>query len=72
MSINTTNKELGEGGVFCNNDGVNCSTVQQATNPKYKVHWSSLVILVNPQISELCEGALSLLSKEENLQIIYF
>lgn len=37
MSINTTNKELGEGGVFCNNDGGNCSTVQQATNPKYKL-----------------------------------
>lgn len=37
MLINNINKELGEGCVFHNDDGVNCSAVQQATNAKHKL-----------------------------------
>lgn len=37
MSVNTADKELGKGCVFCNNNGVNCPTVQQAKNAKFQL-----------------------------------
>lgn len=62
MSIRNTNKELG---CVCNNDGANCSTVQQATNAKFKFKFTghSPVTFINLQILELCTGAIPLLFK---------
>lgn len=40
MSINPANKELGEGCVFCNNNGVNSPTVWQAKNAKFQLKFS--------------------------------